>query len=145
MHPRQHRSDSTAVPQGKGATAIPRYATSDDAVGMDASDTTDRTRFRPLREIAYDLPGGRGQVSPRTIIRWLTSGVRVGGTVHRLKGERVGGEWRTCERWLDEFLAALTAAARGGREDGTAATDGGGHRDAASGGEVGESEADATA
>ena len=56
---------------------------------------------------AGELAGG---FSASSVTRWIEQGapLRCGGRL-RLRAERYPAGWRTCEVWVREFVAALTA------------------------------------
>jgi hypothetical protein len=61
------------------------------------------------------LPPNRGErpVHPSCILRWITSGVRVGGEIVRLEALRLGGRWVTSVEALQRFGEAQTPRAEG--------------------------------
>jgi hypothetical protein len=64
-----------------------------------------------LGQLARRCPPSRGtrQVSPETLSRWITRGVKgPGGRRIYLEGARLGGRWVSTEMALARFIAALT-------------------------------------
>ena len=50
-------------------------------------------------------------MNPATILRWIRVGILMpAGDVLRLQAVQVGSRWFTTDKWLDEFIAARTAA-----------------------------------
>jgi hypothetical protein len=62
----------------------------------------------PVQMASHKVPGRRPgkRVSARTLERWRTKGLR-GGL--RLRAVLVGGQFCTCDRWLEEFFAQLNS------------------------------------
>jgi len=77
---------------------------------------TTTTRMNPSqagRESAHII--GR-EVSPETIIRWITVGASAGsGARVKLEGTRVGGRWLVTPEALSDFCTELTRARTGSR------------------------------
>jgi hypothetical protein len=70
-----------------------------------------------LAEAARRLPSYRrgSPVSPSTLWRWITDGVKLpGGQMVRLEAARLGGRWLTSVEALARFAAAQTPTFGGG-------------------------------
>lgn len=88
------------------------------------------TRLRPLRLVAREAPIGRAGEAPHvsTCCRWVQKGVRLrSGERLRLRAVRTPSGWLSCQRWMDEFLAALTRDRIGVEADGSGDDDDHGH------------------
>src|SRR5262245_55893410 len=69
--------------------------------------------YRPLSAVRARFPGTRtnGLLHLSTLIRWCTRGIRLpDGSRVRRRGIRARCRWLTTDAWVDEFIAALTAA-----------------------------------
>jgi len=78
--------------------------------------STGGVTYRPLTAYRARFPGARANAALHlsTLIRWCTRGVRMpDGSRVRLRGIRAGSRWLTTDPWVDEFVAALTAAHTG--------------------------------
>ena len=74
---------------------------------------TDGIVYRSLSAVRTRFPGARtnGLLHLSTLIRWCTRGIRQpDGTRVRLRAVRAGSRWLTSDQWVDDFIAALTAA-----------------------------------
>ncbi len=49
----------------------------------------------------------RLQVSPNTVLSWITSGVRISGRNHRLDATRIGRNFRIPPDSIERFLAEM--------------------------------------
>jgi len=69
------------------------------------------TDFYPYREAARKLPGRNpGQrISERTLQRYRTQGVRRREGMIRLRALKIGSDWHTCDRWVEEFLRLINS------------------------------------
>ena len=52
-------------------------------------------------------------VTDETVRLWIRRGLRVHGKRIRLRARRLGIRHQTCVKWVEEFIAACTAAANG--------------------------------
>jgi len=68
----------------------------------------DQTDYVELTKAARFFPGNPHRNSLK---RWALSGLKVRGSLVRLRAVRSGGVWFTCAAWCAEFLEATTAAA----------------------------------
>jgi helix-turn-helix protein len=58
--------------------------------------------FLTFTEIATRL-----KVTPGSVWRWVTQGVRAGGAIQKLSAFKAGGSWRVHTDALDDFLRRL--------------------------------------
>jgi hypothetical protein len=82
--------------------------------------------------ISVSDAGRRLGVSSNAITRWIVDGAKLrDGSRLRLRAIRLPGGFRTTERWLDEFVEALTRDRTGSPVPSAAAVDSSRRSDAA--------------
>ena len=71
----------------------------------------DINELYPYQQAAKAIKGRRPgkAISIRTVERWRHDGLLRGGIRIRLRAIRLGNDWRTCDRWVEEFVTAMNS------------------------------------
>ncbi len=54
--------------------------------------------------------GGRPHLSRAAMYSWVTRGLKVNGSMLKLRAVKIGTGWFTTREWLEEFVSKTTAA-----------------------------------
>jgi hypothetical protein len=76
------------------------------------------TDFYLCAEAGRKLPGRRSgrPISGRTLQRYRNRGVLRLGVRVRLRALKIGSDWHTCDRWVQEFLAQINGGVSAAQE-----------------------------